>query len=91
MKSSNDDGVIAVLIERFNNERLPRILRLKEKVDGGEKLSETDISFLQEVFEDSRHTMPLADRHPEYQDMIAKVIRLYHEITEQALKNEQGS
>ena len=91
MKSSNDEGVIAVLVERFTKQRLPRLLRLKEKVDGGEKLSETDIGFLQEVFEGSKDTMPMADRHPEYQDIIAKVIRLYHEITEQALKNEQGS
>ena len=90
MKSSNDEGVIAVLVERFTKQRLPRLLRLKEKVDGGEKLSETDISFLQEVFEDSKHTIPLGDKHPEYQDLIARVIRLYREITEQALKNEQG-
>ena len=90
MKSSNDDGVIAVLVERFNKERLPRILRLKEKVDAGEKLSETDISFLQEIANDSKHTTPLADRNPEYHDLMAKVIRLYHEISEQALKNEQG-
>ena len=91
MNTSKDEGVIAVLIERFNKERLPRMLRLKEKVDGGEKLSETDINFLKEVFEDSKHTIPLGDRHPEYQDLMARVIRLYHEITEQVLKNEQGS
>jgi hypothetical protein len=90
MSLSKDDGVIAVLIERFNKERLPRVLRLKEKVDGGEKLSEMDISFLQQVFEDSKHTIPLGDKHPEYQDLMARVILLYREITEQALKNEQG-
>jgi hypothetical protein len=32
MSPSKDDGVIAVLIERFNKERLPRVLRLKEKL-----------------------------------------------------------
>jgi ATP-dependent helicase/DNAse subunit B len=90
MDTSKDEGVIAVLIERFNKERLPRMLRLKEKVDSGEKLGDMDISFIQEVFKDANHVLPLGDRHPEYQDLIAKVIRLYHEITEQALKNEQG-
>ena len=90
MKSSNDEGVITVLLERFNKERLPRLLRLKEKVDAGEKLSETDIGFLQEIANDSKHTVPLGNKHPEYQDLMAKVIRLYHEISEQALKNEQG-
>ena len=90
MNTSKDEGVIAVLIERFNKERLPRMLRLKEKVDSGEKLGDLDISFIQEVFKDANHVLPLGDRHPEYQDLIAKVIRLYHEITEQALKNEKG-
>jgi ATP-dependent helicase/DNAse subunit B len=90
MNPSKDEGVIAVLIERFNKERLPRMLRLKEKVDSGEKLGDLDISFIQEVFKDANHVLPLGDRHPEYQNLIAKVIRLYHEITEQALKNEQG-
>ena len=90
MNTSKDEGVIAVLIERFNKERLPRMLRLKEKVDSGEKLGDMDINFIKEVFKDANHVLPLGDRHPEYQDLIAKVIRLYHEITEQALKNEQG-
>ncbi len=90
MNTSKDEGVIAVLIERFNKERLPRMLRLKEKVDSGEKLGDMDINFIKEVFKDANHVLPLGDRHPEYQDMIAKIIRLYHEITEQALKNEQG-
>jgi len=88
MNTSKDEGVIAVLIERFNKERLPRMLRLKEKVDSGEKLGDLDISFIQEVFKDANHVLPLGDRHPEYQDLMARVIRLYHEITEQALKNE---
>lgn len=90
MNPSKDEGVIAVLVERFNKERLPRILRLKERVDSGEKLSDMDISFLQEVFKDANNVLPLGDRHPEYQDLMARVIRLYHETTEQALKNEQG-
>jgi ATP-dependent helicase/DNAse subunit B len=90
MKSSNDDGVITVMLERFNKERLPRLLRLKEKVDSGEKLGDMDLDFLQDIAKNSKHTVPLADRNPEYQDLMAKVIRLYHEITEQALKNEQG-
>ncbi len=91
MKSSNDDGVIAVLLERFNKQRLPRVLKLKEKVDSGEKLDDLDITFLEEVLKDANKVMPLGDRHPEYQDLMTKVVHLYREITEQALKNEQVS
>ncbi len=90
MNTSKDEGVIAVLVERFNKVRLPRILRLKKRVDSGEKLSDMDMNFLQEVFKDANNILPLGDRHPEYQNLMAKVIGLYHEITEQALKNEQS-
>ena len=91
MKSSNDEGVIAVLVERFNKQRLPRVLKLKVKVDSGEKLDDHDITFLEEVFKDANKVALLADRHPEYHELMAKAIHLYREITEQALKNEQGS
>ena len=43
-----------------------------------------------EVFKDASEVIPIADRHPEYHELMAKVIRPYHDITEQALKNEQS-
>jgi hypothetical protein len=38
--ASKDDGIIQVLAERLETQRLPRALSLKAKVDGGETLSE---------------------------------------------------
>ena len=34
---------------------------------------------------------PLLDRHPEYQELAARMMSLYHAITTQALANEQAS
>ena len=90
MTPSKDDYVIVTLLERFRKQRLPRVLSLKEKVGNGEKLNDFDIAFLEEVFKDASEVIPIADRHPEYHELMAKVIRLYHDITEQALKNEQS-
>ena len=90
MEPSKDDSLIAVLLERFKKQRLPRLLGLKEKVISGEKLNDFDIAFLEEVFKSANEIFPIADRHPEYQDLMAKAIHLHHEITEQALKNERG-
>ena len=87
----DDDGLIFVLMERFEKIRLPRALSLKEKVDGGAVLDEYDIAFLEEVFSDSNKIKPLLDRHPEYQELATRVLTLYGEITEKALENEKSS
>ncbi|MCU7806432.1 MAG: hypothetical protein KZQ73_00965 [Candidatus Thiodiazotropha sp. (ex Semelilucina semeliformis)] len=86
--SNKDDGVITALLERFEKIRYPRALALKEQVDRGEKLSNSDIAFLERVISDAKEIQPLAIKHPEYQPLIAQAIHLYQEITKKALENE---
>jgi hypothetical protein len=85
-----EDGVILALIQRFEHQRLPRILELKERVDRGELLDEAEMEFLQGIITDAQHNKPLIDKHPEWQKFCAEVVHLYEEITEKALQNEQG-
>lgn len=87
----NDTGTITVLMERLEKQRLPRILALKEKVDNGEPLDETNLDFLEKVFSDAKYVMPLLERHPEYQSLAMKMLALYKEITEKALQLERNS
>ena len=87
----NDEGRLAAIVERIEEQRLPRALELKEKVDQGETLEDFDIDFLERVFEDCDRFKPLLDRHPEYQQLAAQMMSLYHHITTQALANEQAS
>jgi len=89
--ASKDAGLIQVLAERFEKQRLPRALSLKEKVDEGKTLDEFDIEFLEQVFEDTNTIKPLLDRHPEWQPLAARMIGLYKDITEKALENEKTS
>lgn len=48
--TSKDAGLIQVLAERMESQRLPRALSLKEKVDQGETLDDFDIKFLEDIF-----------------------------------------
>jgi len=90
-KSSEDVGLITVLLQRLETQRLPRALALKDKVDRGELLDDFDLGFLEEVFADTSRIRPFLAQHPEYQDLAARMMHLYKEITEKALQNEKAA
>ena len=87
--TSKDAGLIAVLIKRFEEQRLPVALDLKKKVDRGETLNDIDIAFLEKVFNDAGEMKPLLERHSEYNKLVAQALNLYQEITAKALENQQ--
>jgi hypothetical protein len=90
-ESSEDSGLITVLLERLEAQRLPRALALKDKVDRGECLNDFDLGFLNEVFADANNIRPLVARHPEYQELVARMMHLYKQIMDKALENERAS
>lgn len=88
--STHDEGTIQVLLDRLNNFRLPRALALKERIDAGGLLEDSDIEFLQRVFEDANSVRGLIQRNPELQNLAAQLSGLYAHITSTALQNEQN-
>ena len=87
--SEKDAGLIEVLVQRLEQQRLPRALDLKALVDRGERLSTLDIAFLDEALQDAIEVKPYFDQHPEWQDLAGRIVHLYKEITTKALENEQ--
>lgn len=81
-------GVMAMLVERFEAQQLERLLELKAALEDGELLADDNSAFLSKVFEEARRSKHLVDRHPEYQALYARTVRLYKDIAEQALENE---
>lgn len=90
-KPRKDAGTIFVLLNRLNNERLPRALELKERVDRGECLGDYDMQFLKSVFAEAGTARRLAGKYPEYQQLVDRVTNLYTEITRKAAENQQDT
>jgi len=89
-QSEKDAGTIAALMIRFSESRLPRAKRLLKKVNGGEKLSDSDIRFLKRVYEDNKSNQSLFKRHPEYAGLVTGFMELYTEIITKGLENEKA-
>jgi hypothetical protein len=90
-KPPNDAGTIQVVLDRLNNQRLPRTLALKTKVDKGHALDDYDILYLKMVLEDGREALALANKYPEFNSLVSRLIDLYGEITRKGLENEEKS
>ena len=86
---SKDAGVILALLQRFNTQRLPRLLALKERLDNGGVLNDFDIEFLSEVLSDAQSSESYLQRNPEYSELVAQANHLYKEIMDKALENEK--
>ena len=83
-------GIIAVLAKRMVEERLPKALALKERIDKGDVLNELDLNFLEQVVKDATAAKPLMRSDPLVLEVAGRMMELYREITEKALANEQA-
>ncbi len=87
-RSDYDLGVITVLLERLEKQRLPRVLAIKQKVDNGDCLDDVDIEFFKAAFADAQNILPQVHQHPEYQELVGKIVQLYHDVIEKATDNQ---
>ena len=87
---SQQAGISEVLIARFEHQRLPRLLTLRERLNAGQALTEADMDFLDRVLDDAMSNRHLIDSIPQCKDLFARVVHLYHEITAKALDNESS-
>lgn len=86
-----DTGLIEVILERLEKQRLPRLLDIQKKVDQGTSLNDRDLDFLESSIKDANKIIQIIDRHPKYQKLATQVMALYKDITEKALQIEKST
>lgn len=84
-------GVLHTLLDRFNTQIAPRLDTLRQHVNDGKVLSETDLEFLQRIFDDANRNHGLVQKHPEFYSLYARAIDLFKEITTKGLENEEAA
>ena len=77
-----------VILERLAEQRIPRLLDIKEMLNHGGKLSELDMEFLDEVLSDAAQNKHIFDENPDIQDLYTRAVDLFEEITGMAMENE---
>jgi hypothetical protein len=88
MSNPHNEGVEQVMVERFIKYELPKLLDLKEKVNGGAALADVEIDMMSDIVERARNFHRFVDVWPEYKTVIAQIIDTYHEIATKAVENE---
>jgi len=89
MTDQIDDATVQVLLERLVKFRLPRTLDIKQRVDAGERLTDSELGFLTSAMEDAQQAAKVVARHPEIHALGGQIAQLYDDIVRKALENEK--
>ena len=81
-------GIMQSLIQEFEQHRLPRLFRLKDKVARGEPINDVDLDFLCRQMKDASLAMHMTVNYPDLQEFCMTMAHLYKDICDEAMQNE---
>ena len=84
----DEEGISQVVVERFITYRLPFLLQVKEEMDEGRTLTDGELELMTRFVDRSDRLSTFVYQHPQFKELIAKIIDLMHDITDEALRNQ---
>lgn len=81
-------GIFQSLVQEFETHRLPRLIRLKDKVDSGEAINDVDLAFLSQEIKDACLTKHMIFNYPELNGFCLLMVHLCKDICDVAIENE---
>ena len=88
MSDSSEDATLKALLDRLAKFRLPRLLDIQKRVDGGERLTDSELGFLKQALEDAQDASKYVVREPRAHALGAQIVQLYEAIVRKATDNE---
>jgi hypothetical protein len=81
-------GIALALMDRLEQQRLPFIKALKEKVDKGEILNDFDIGFLNQVMSESNDVRAIISGNQDGMNVYEAVLSLYEDVIAKGMENQ---
>lgn len=82
-------GVEQALLAKLEQQILPKTLHIKDQVDAGHKLMDSDMVFLENVLQGLRRDGAQVQDNPKWETLYTRLVNLYNQIMSKALENEQ--
>lgn len=82
-------GIMQALFLEYERHRLPRLLRIKNRMDSGEVINDVDFDYLCKEINDLCIEKHLTVMYPELEAFCLQISHLCKELCDEALENEK--
>ena len=90
-QKKQDVQVLTEVLHKLTTVQIPRLQRMLDRLNQGEKLSAADINKLQSSDYTSMQSVKRLERNPEYAELASQYVDLYTTVIKKAVENEQNS
>ncbi|MCW8964341.1 MAG: hypothetical protein OQL16_11145 [Gammaproteobacteria bacterium] len=82
-------GVIQVVLQEYANHKLPRLILIKDRVQGGEHIYDEELTYLKELYKEINRYGYLIDKSAEFMELYINLASLCRSIMDSAIENER--